>query len=366
MMECRDAERMIRQEFVACLGDTLFQVEGITQPVLKSLGGSTLSKNDAQIMMSFVMSFGRSVIENVVIHVDEETDAKDEKTTDKSQILTRTENLVSRLISREIDIGVTAFITETTPLRKEGRRKGETMPKRLPRLLDRRPFPLQRRCSHLAHHPHSKLTLPPSPFNKSLLALEGRVELSNVPFVWEAERGLVSPSLAQLEHSSSRHLRSLPPINLNSLSLSSKELILRLKKVDFSNVKNGASDAVRIFVMGAGPLSFSPERIRRRDCGCESVNEADKHLKHALPSTIEVQTSAVLHSELDLTHDITKITSGSGEKGRVDVSREGCLVNQTYTPLTLILCCCIDRTLFPVFFPNRRLLRLMDGQREVE
>ncbi|KAK2942057.1 hypothetical protein BLNAU_23022 [Blattamonas nauphoetae] len=41
------------------------------------------------------------------------------------------------------------------------------------------------------------------------------------------------------------------------------------------------------------------------------------HLKHALPSTIEVQTSAVLHSELDLTHDITKITSGSGEKGRV-------------------------------------------------
>ncbi|KAK2957783.1 hypothetical protein BLNAU_7217 [Blattamonas nauphoetae] len=61
------------------------------------------------------------------------------------------------------------------------------------------------------------------------------------------------------------------------------------------------------------------------DFPCQSVNEADKHLKHALPSTIEVQTSAVLHSELDLTHDITKITSGSGEKGRVwqfDVNSE--------------------------------------------
>ncbi|KAK2946490.1 hypothetical protein BLNAU_18595 [Blattamonas nauphoetae] len=68
------------------------------------------------------------------------------------------------------------------------------------------------------------------------------------------------------------------------------------------------------------------------DFPCQSVNEADKHLKHALPSTIEVQTSAVLHSELDLTHDITKITSGSGEKGRVDVSKEGCLVNQVDTP----------------------------------
>ncbi|KAK2958999.1 hypothetical protein BLNAU_6015 [Blattamonas nauphoetae] len=33
-------------------------------------------------------------------------------------------------------------------------------------------------------------------------------------------------------------------------------------------------------------------------------------------------------------------------------------------PLTLILCCCTDHTLFPVFFPNRRRLRRMDGQLE--
>ncbi|KAK2952841.1 hypothetical protein BLNAU_12162 [Blattamonas nauphoetae] len=163
---------------------------------------------------------------------------------------------------------------------------------------------------------------------------------------------------------------------------------LRLKNVDFSNVKNGTSDAVRIFVMGAG-LDQAIEQVRdsgfparqselaglyksldisepltsnyrsptlllylnafdgetvvvsgtEKDgmwCGeadfpCRSVNEADKHLKHALPSTIEVQTSAVLHSELDLTHDITKIASGSGEKGRVDVSKEGCLINQADT-----------------------------------
>ncbi|KAK2950170.1 hypothetical protein BLNAU_14856 [Blattamonas nauphoetae] len=163
---------------------------------------------------------------------------------------------------------------------------------------------------------------------------------------------------------------------------------LRLKNVDFSNVTNGTSDAVRIFVMGAGlyktiePVLNSGFPSRRSElaglyksldisepvasnyhsptlllylnsfdsatvfasgtgrdgmwCGesdfpCQSLNEADKRLQHAIPSTIEVQTSTFLHSELDLTQDITKIASGSGETGRVEVSKEGCLVNTADT-----------------------------------
>ncbi|KAK2940184.1 hypothetical protein BLNAU_24906 [Blattamonas nauphoetae] len=321
MMECRDAERMIRQEFVACLGDTLFQVEGITQPVLKSLGGSTLSKNDAQIMMSFVMSFGRSVIENVVIHVDEETDAKDEKTTDKSQILTRTENLVSRLISREIDIGVTAFITETTPLRKEGKEK-----RRNDAQASSSPFgspPVPTPTSMLTPSPPSplsKLTLPPSPFNKSFYAFHSHLDptvgrtiasfsdsrwkdvlsyrtfpscgklnvaLSRPLLSCSAGTLVISPSSftatdqsqltvplvcsSPLSPSASNSATDQMRIEMEEVEFSNLNVdgsvdgvvqiegadSLRLKKVDFSNVKNGASDAVRIFVMGAGPLSFS-------------------------------------------------------------------------------------------------------------
>ncbi|KAK2941398.1 hypothetical protein BLNAU_23691 [Blattamonas nauphoetae] len=133
-------------------------------------------------MMSFVMSFGRSVIENVVIHVDKETDAKDEKTTDKSQILTRTENLVSRLISREIDIGVTAFITETTRMRKEGKEK-----RRNDAQASSSPFgspPVPTPTSMLTPSPPSplsKLTLPPSPFNKSLSASQSLGALTPDP-----------------------------------------------------------------------------------------------------------------------------------------------------------------------------------------
>ncbi|KAK2951065.1 hypothetical protein BLNAU_14026 [Blattamonas nauphoetae] len=160
---------------------------------------------------------------------------------------------------------------------------------------------------------------------------------------------------------------------------------LRLKNVEFSNVKNGTLDAVRIVVVGSGlfetiePVQTSgfPARGTELDglyksldisepvtskyrsptlllylnafdaetvivsrtgrdgmwCGdadfpCRSLNEADKHLKTAVPSTIVVQTSAVLHSELDLIQDVTKITSGNGEKGQIEVSKEGCLINQ--------------------------------------
>ncbi|KAK2939938.1 hypothetical protein BLNAU_25152 [Blattamonas nauphoetae] len=222
--------------------------------------------------------------------MDEETDAKDEKTTDKSQILTRTENLVSRLISREIDIGVTAFITETTPLRKEGRRKEKRCPSVF-LAFDRRPFPLQRRCSHLAHHPHSQTDTPAKPVQQKLLrlpfsfdptvgrtiaslrlALEGRVELSNVPFVWKLNVALSRPLLSC--SAGTRHLaifvhchRSISthcPSSTDQMRIEMEEVeFSNLNvdgsvdgKVDFSNVKNGASDAVRIFVMGAGPLSF--------------------------------------------------------------------------------------------------------------
>ncbi|KAK2960129.1 hypothetical protein BLNAU_5012 [Blattamonas nauphoetae] len=45
-------------------------------------------------------------------------------------------------------------------------------------------------------------------------------------------------------------------------------------------------------------------------------------------SAIGVQISALLHSELELTQDSTKIATGSGEKGRVEVSKEGCLINK--------------------------------------
>ncbi|KAK2963459.1 hypothetical protein BLNAU_1501 [Blattamonas nauphoetae] len=163
---------------------------------------------------------------------------------------------------------------------------------------------------------------------------------------------------------------------------------LRLKNVEFSNVKNGTTDAIRIVVVGSGlfetiePVQTSgfPARGTELDglyesldvsepvtskyhsptllvylnaysaetivtsgtekdgmwCGdadfpCRSLNEADKHLKHAIPSTIEVRVSAVLHSELDLSQDITRIASGSGEKGRVEASKVGCLINQADT-----------------------------------
>ncbi|KAK2947805.1 hypothetical protein BLNAU_17225 [Blattamonas nauphoetae] len=286
------------------------------------------------------------------------------------------------------------------------------------------------------------------------LAKEGRVEISNVAFVWEADLGLCevvdgsgtakmsscnitlnvalsrpllscsagtlvisqcsftatdpsqltvplvcsSPLSSSASNSAADQMRiEMEEVNISNLNVDGSvdgvvqiegADSLRLKNVDFSNVKNGASDAVRIFVMGAGldqtiepvrdsgfparqselaglyksldiaePLTsnyrsptlllylnaFDGETVvvsgTEKDgmwCGeadfpCRSLNEADRHLKHALPSTIEVQTSAVLHSEQDLNHDITKIASGSGEKGRVDVSKEGCLVNQADT-----------------------------------
>ncbi|KAK2944306.1 hypothetical protein BLNAU_20751 [Blattamonas nauphoetae] len=144
----------------------------------------------------------------------------------------------NRLISQEIDIGVTAFITETTPLRKEGRRKEKRCPSVF--LAFGSP-PVPTPTSMLTPSPPShsqKLTpcqarstklvcftifgaLTPDPNDRFFSDSRWKdVELSNVPRV--LERGLVSPTLScSAEHSSSRHLRSLPPINLNSLSLSS-------------------------------------------------------------------------------------------------------------------------------------------------
>ncbi|KAK2958111.1 hypothetical protein BLNAU_6815 [Blattamonas nauphoetae] len=280
MMECRDAERMIRQEFVACLGDTLFQVEGITPPVLKSLGGSTLSKNDAQTMMSFVMSFGRSVIENVVIHVDEETDAKDEKTADKSQILTRTENLVSRLISREIDIGVTAFITETTRMRKEGKEK-----RRNDAQASSSPFgssPVPTPTSMLTPSPPSplsKLTLPPSPFNKSLSASQSLGALtpgqstawnsSSQPALKQTQPVIAANSFIQPAPSTSlpNLLTSIPtplrPDKMKSMSSSQTEKQNEMTKdeVDWTKVMEQPQTATTIVPVIAKAKRPEPEPI---------------------------------------------------------------------------------------------------------
>ncbi|KAK2946800.1 hypothetical protein BLNAU_18258 [Blattamonas nauphoetae] len=288
-------------------------------------------------------------------------------------LLPNTKNLVSRLISREIDIGVTAFITETTRMRKEGKEK-----RRNDAQASSSPFgspPVPTPTSMLTPSPPSplsKLTLPPSPFNKSLprwkdvlsyrtfpscgklnVALSrpllscsaGTLVISPSSFTATDQSQLTVPLVCSspLSSSASNSATDQMRIEMEEVEFSNLNVdgsvdgvvqiegadSLRLKKVDFSNVKNGASDAVRIFVMGAEKDGMW---CGEADFPCRSLNEADKHLKHALPSTMEVQTSAVLHSELDLTHDITKITSGSGEKGRVDVSREGCLVNQTDTP----------------------------------
>ncbi|KAK2962847.1 hypothetical protein BLNAU_2282 [Blattamonas nauphoetae] len=64
------------------------------------------------------------------------------------------------------------------------------------------------------------------------------------------------------------------------------------------------------------------------DFPCRSLNEADVHLVTADPSRISIEDSGLLFSELDLTQDKTKITTKGGEKCRVDVSKDGCLVNQ--------------------------------------
>ncbi|KAK2961957.1 hypothetical protein BLNAU_3013 [Blattamonas nauphoetae] len=64
---------------------------------------------------------------------------------------------------------------------------------------------------------------------------------------------------------------------------------------------------------------------------CLSLNEADVHLQPAYPSRIVVGMGAVLNSELDLTQDLTEIKAMGGEKSRVDVLRDGSLVNQADT-----------------------------------
>ncbi|KAK2945569.1 hypothetical protein BLNAU_19526 [Blattamonas nauphoetae] len=144
---------------------------------------------------------------------------------------------------------------------------------------------------------------------------------------------------------------------------------LRLKNVDFSNVKNGASDAVRIVVVGSrlskmiehSQNSGFPARGTGHDdlyksldlsepvtspyrsptllvylstytaptihvksigrdvlgCGdsalsCFSLDEADRHLEVGFPSVISVHDSAQLASQLDINQDVTRIASGSG------------------------------------------------------
>ncbi|KAK2949402.1 hypothetical protein BLNAU_15698 [Blattamonas nauphoetae] len=92
-------------------------------------------------------------------------------------LLPNTKNLVSRLISREIDIGVTAFITETTRMRKEGKEK-----RRNDAQASSSPFgspPVPTPTSMLTPSPPSplsKLTLPPSPFNKSFYAFHSPLD----------------------------------------------------------------------------------------------------------------------------------------------------------------------------------------------
>ncbi|KAK2949693.1 hypothetical protein BLNAU_15364 [Blattamonas nauphoetae] len=236
-------------------------------------------------------------------------------------LLPNTKNLVSRLISREIDIGVTAFITETTRMRKEGKEK-----RRNDAQASSSPFgspPVPTPTSMLTPSPPSplsKLTLPPSPFNKSFYAFHspldptvGRTIASFSDSRWKdvlsyrtfascgklnvaLSRPLLSCSAGTLVISPSSFTATdqsqltVPLVCSFSLSSSASNSAtdqmriemeevefsnlnvdgsvdgvvqiegadsLRLKKVDFSNVKNGASDAVRIFVMGAGPLSFS-------------------------------------------------------------------------------------------------------------
>ncbi|KAK2961958.1 hypothetical protein BLNAU_3014 [Blattamonas nauphoetae] len=163
---------------------------------------------------------------------------------------------------------------------------------------------------------------------------------------------------------------------------------LHLKKVSFASVLCGSEEAVRIVVVGwdlgrvieydaesdfpkrgtgfdalyksldlSAPLSnvyrtatlllyfhrttaeTISESSEGRDgiwCGdstfhCLSLNEADVHLQPAYPSRIVVGMGAVLNSELDLTQDLTEIKAMGGEKSRVDVLRDGSLVNQADT-----------------------------------
>ncbi|KAK2955380.1 hypothetical protein BLNAU_9608 [Blattamonas nauphoetae] len=305
-------------------------------------------------------------------------------------LLPNTKNLVSRLISREIDIGVTAFITETTRMRKEGRRKEKRCPSvflafwiaarshsnvdahtqsTIPTLKTDTPAkPVQQklvcftifgstdtRSSYAFHSPLdptvgrtiasfsdsrwkdvlSYRTFPSCgklnvALSRPLLSCSaGTLVISPSSFTATDQSQLTVPLVCSspLSSSASNSATDQMRIEMEEVEFSNLNVdgsvdgvvqiegadSLRLKKVDFSNVKNGASDAVRIFVMGAEKDGMW---CGEADFPCRSLNEADKHLKHALPSTMEVQTSAVLHSELDLTHDITKITSGSGEKGR--------------------------------------------------
>ncbi|KAK2944171.1 hypothetical protein BLNAU_20918 [Blattamonas nauphoetae] len=160
---------------------------------------------------------------------------------------------------------------------------------------------------------------------------------------------------------------------------------LHLKKMNFTNVLCESEEAVRIVVVGLDleraieyvPESEFPKRGTKMDelyksldlseplssayhsptlllyyhpitsttivvssdgrdgfwCGdvsfpCLSLNEADAHLLPDYPSRIVVAKGAVLKSELDLRQDCTEIKAMGGEKSRVEVLRDGSLVNQ--------------------------------------
>ncbi|KAK2955385.1 hypothetical protein BLNAU_9613 [Blattamonas nauphoetae] len=159
---------------------------------------------------------------------------------------------------------------------------------------------------------------------------------------------------------------------------------LRLKNVFFVNVKSGATDAVRIVVVGSGlsksiePVLASgfpqprtgldalyksldisePDTSTYRSatllvylsqytaptihvksigkdvlgCGdsalsCFSLDEADRHLEEAFPSVISVHDSAQLASQLDITQDVTRIASGSGSQCSIEVGANGSMIS---------------------------------------